>query len=613
MIKYFFFLIRYFVFWVILLVILKALFLLAFPERISEMEVSEIFMVFLKGSLLDFSMAAYLTEIAILFLIFQLLAGRLLEKPFQIFNIVLIHLVVILHIIDIRLFRYWDFRLDLTPFMYLKNPQVAAASVNSSDLVYFLVFWIVLAYIFQKVFSKKVLFPNQIPTLKVVSLVILFFFASVLVIPIRGGLDVAPLNVGAVYFSNKPFSNQAALNVVWNIGYSFTMQGDLDNIKINSTKEEMEAVYKSLHTVRANNYSPSIIDPTRTDTDLPPNVLIVIMESFTSKLLDYKVGGVEVTPFFNRLRNESVYFENTFATGDRTDKGLVGILSGYPAQPNTSIINFPEKAASLPNLYRSFSEYGYNTSFIYGGDINFANLNAYITHAKVGEVITKTDFPTSTYGAKWGVHDHIALDTLVHLLNRQEQPFFTTALTLSLHEPFDIPVEPAFAEINPESGFLNAAHYVDQSVGKFMAEMKESELWKDLVVVFVADHGHPLPGSSDRTDVEKYKIPLFITGGALKTEYKKVKTVTSQVDLPAILLNQLGWDSSEYIFSKNALNRSEQGFALFSFNNGFGWVEKEGAYVFDKTGNREISNTFEKSMDYPKVYLDFLLQDFVSR
>jgi phosphoglycerol transferase MdoB-like AlkP superfamily enzyme len=95
-----------------------------------------------------------------------------------------------------------------------------------------------------------------------------------------------------------------------------------------------------------------------------PNVILLILESYTAKLIEPLGGLPGVTPNFNRLCKESVFFTNFYANDSRTDKSIVSILSGYPALGKISIIKFPNKTQKLGIISREMARAGYQTSSV---------------------------------------------------------------------------------------------------------------------------------------------------------------------------------------------------------------------------------------------------------
>ncbi|MCR6720928.1 MAG: sulfatase-like hydrolase/transferase [Chitinophagaceae bacterium] len=143
-----------------------------------------------------------------------------------------------------------------------------------------------------------------------------------------------------------------------------------------------------------------------------------------------------MTPRFNQLLNEGIYFDNLYASGDRTNKGVPAVLSGYPAMPNTTIIHNPAKSAKLNTLTQELAAKGYTTSFIYGGEPEFANIKSYLVHAGFNTILGRNDFSEKDMNSKWGAHDGVVMERVMKELEQQTSPFFTTWLTLSSHEPF---------------------------------------------------------------------------------------------------------------------------------------------------------------------------------
>jgi phosphoglycerol transferase MdoB-like AlkP superfamily enzyme len=285
-----------------------------------------------------------------------------------------------------------------------------------------------------------------------------------------------------------------------------------------------------------------------------PNVVIIILESFTSKIIGVLGGRPEVTPNFNKLSHEGILFDNFYASGDRSDKGIVAILSGYPAQPTSSIIKFPQKTQNLPYLSHTLAKMDYSTNFYYGGDINFANMRSYFANGGFNTV-TKNDFNKSDCNSKWGVHDHIMFNKLLDDIDKENQKFFKVFFTLSSHEPFDVPMKTVINGDDEDNKFLNSAYYTDSCIGNFFENAQKRAWWKNTIFILVADHGVRLPDNTAINSVLKFKIPMLFLGGALKKQDTVIHTYGSQIDIPKTLLTQMGIKNDKYRFSKNLLSK----------------------------------------------------------
>ena len=146
-----------------------------------------------------------------------------------------------------------------------------------------------------------------------------------------------------------------------------------------------------------------------------------------------------------------------YSTGDRTEIGLASILSGFPAQPQSSIVHFPKKTEKLPSLIRSLKQLDYNSTFYYGGDISFASMSSFIYNSGIDKIIDKSSFSPKTYNAKWGVHDHILFEKVYDDILKDSSQFLKICLSLSSHPPYDIPEDYYWNE-NQEEVLLSLIH-----------------------------------------------------------------------------------------------------------------------------------------------------------
>src|SRR5574338_394679 len=106
------------------------------------------------------------------------------------------------------------------------------------------------------------------------------------------------------------------------------------------------------------------------------------------------LGGLTgVVPRFDSLSRTGVLFDRFYASGNRTDKGIGAILSGYPPLQNTSVLKEPRKYVGLPGIARTLDSAGYDTEFLYGGELAFDNLRAFILTNGFSRVVGKEDFP----------------------------------------------------------------------------------------------------------------------------------------------------------------------------------------------------------------------------
>ena len=301
--------------------------------------------------------------------------------------------------------------------------------------------------------------------------------------------------------------------------------------------------------------------------------MLVILESFSSNALF-------AMPNLQRIVKEGIYFSNAYSSSYRTDRGIVSLMSAYPGQPTSSLMTVPSKSKNLPQIGKSLKQEGYISHFYYGGDEDFTNMRSYLIDGGFDNRVSDKDFSVQEKWSKWGAPDHIVFDKATNEIVRrytsqQDERYLDVILTLSSHEPFDIPTTDKFGHL-----YLNSISYTDSCLGIFIDSLKQSNQWENTIVILSSDHGYPYPEGITRDNPLRYKIPMAIVGGALK-QTKEVTTLCSQIDLIPSILNEMGIDISSYKFSKNILDATHTEFAFYAFNDGFALLMPHDTVVID--------------------------------
>jgi phosphoglycerol transferase MdoB-like AlkP superfamily enzyme len=294
---------------------------------------------------------------------------------------------------------------------------------------------------------------------------------------------------------------------------------------------------------------------------------------------------------------------------------MPAILNGYPAQPAQSIIKEPKKSQSLPSIVKILIENGYNSSFWYGGEINFANFNSFVIGSGFQNIISKNNFDPVNYNSKWGVHDHVLFKALEDSMKNIKEPFFNVVLTLSSHEPFDVPMEPVFEGKDDMTKYKNSVYYADKSLGSFLDWAKETSWWKNTLIIMVADHGARISGDMLNYSQEVFKIPMVWIGGALSKKGIRIEKLGSQVDIPITLFNQLGLNGS-FPFAKDLLSDESNSFAFYTFNEGFVFITDSSSVAYDHKQKETILKEGinpEYAEKNGKAYLQVLFNDYLKR
>ncbi|MHB1178546.1 MAG: LTA synthase family protein [Daejeonella sp.] len=618
MLKSFVVFFRFFLFWIIFFFLDRVVFLIYFSDKLRDSRFKEIASAFLYALRLDASMVAYLSAIPLLgylFLLFipKLNFSRSLPKWYVNFFITLFSLI---SVFNLNLYREWGTKINYRALdLAFNSPKEAMASGSSSPIL--LSFVIFSGLLISGILVSRSLIDyrradrgNSLSKKLAGS----FLAIALLVLVARSGWQLTPINPSMSYFSTKTVLNHAAVNTEWNL-----IQDVINNRYGNDnpykyySKNDAEKIVNELF-VKPPGKSPSILNTSR------PNVVLIVVESLTAELIESLGGEKGVTPNINSLSQNGLLFTRIFAAAGRTDKGVIATLSGFPSQAIRSIIKQNDKQEKLPGIAEEFLTKGYQTSFYYGGESEFFNIKSYILSHGYRTLVDQHSFEKKDMNSKWGTFDHKVFSKNATDLDKVPQPFFSTILTLTNHEPFELPGKARFKGENVENKFRSTTYYTDSCIGAYLKEAKKKQWYKNTLFVILADHSHRLPGNVTEYDPKRYRIPLLFFGDVLKPEFqgKRIEKTGNQTDLAATLLNQVKIDPHRYKWSKDLLNPETREFGFFNWDNGFGFATPEQIISFDNVGKNIIlrenpanSKIDDQSVAYGKAYMQKVFQDYL--
>lgn len=581
----------YFGCWIGYFVVGKAIFLAWYWRDTATLGIGTLLGVFWHGLRMDAASAAYLMVVPLIVLMgSSYIPWRFLQWIVVTWTVAFVVVVAGLTIGDLGLFREWGFRLDSTWLMYINRPKEMLASTGSSPVAALLGVGIVYGALGLWAFRKWALPPADAPGFHPVGWPIIpvaLFAVVVSAFVSRGGVQLAPLTQSSVYFSDNEFADQAALNVGWNFFYSahhheYGRTNPYAFLPATEARARVEALL-----------AQDVGVPPRLFRLAHPDIVLIIWESFSAKLSAVTGGRHGVVPEFDSLAHTGILFDSIFAAGNRTEKGLPAVLSGYPALGNASIIKALRKMGSLPGLPRDLDRAGYTTQFMYGGDLGWANFHSFLLHAGFETMLGEGTFTRGLPHVDWGYHDQVLFGRADRLVDSLARPFFFGMLTLSSHDPYVIPVPSAFPGSDPNDLFLSAHHYTDSTLGVFIRALAAKPVWDSTVVIIIADHGHRLPEltpPAELSDPSAFHIPMLWLGGALAVRDTVIHVIGSQTDLASTLLSQLGLPRTAYTWGDDILRPGHRPAAYYGYHDGFGYVDARGGFVFNDVGRRVVQH-----------------------
>ncbi len=310
----------------------------------------------------------------------------------------------------------------------------------------------------------------------------------------------------------------------------------------------------------------------------PLNLVIVLEESLGATFVA-SLGGLPVTPELEKLSHEGWWFEQLYATGTRSVRGIEAVVAGYAPTPARSVVKLSLAQQNFYTLALGLGKQGFHTEFVYGGEAHFDNMRGFFTGNGFQNVVDRGDMKPAFEGS-WGASDEDLFDKSLErlkVLHAAKKPFFSLIFTSSNHEPFEFPEGKIKLHDATPKTVNNAVKYADFALGKFIAEAKKQAYWKDTVFLIVADHDNRVYGSS-LVPIKKFHIPGLILGADI--EPKRIKTIASQIDLGPTLLSLIGVSSEHPMIGRDFVKDSETpGRALLQFDNYFAFLEGASATI----------------------------------
>jgi phosphoglycerol transferase MdoB-like AlkP superfamily enzyme len=535
-------------------------------------------MVMLYGLKLDSAVAGYFVTLPWMGIVFSIWFHKINpRKILTAYYIFIAAIISIFFVADMTLYAFWRFKLDATVLFYMSSPSNAMASVSFGFIALRFFFLLLFAALCFWLFRK--ITPPALPAVKrkITATAVLLLAGGILFVFIRGGVTASTSNTGRVYFSENPFLNHSAVNPVFNFIYSLGKSKNFSGQFDFFPEEKRRGIFDGMYPKEGE----TVVKLLNTDR---PNVLIILWESLAGNFVEALGGKPDITPNINRLSEEGILFTQFYANSFRTDRGIVCTFSAYPGLPTVSVMKLPAKSQTLPSIAKTLLKAGYKTDFLYGGDIDFTNMRSYFRSTGYQKTVSDENFTLRERRSHaWGVNDGITFEHLCHAIQeRKDAPWHTGFLTLSSHEPFNVPYR------RLEDKLTNAFAYTDECLGQFIDKLKQTPAWDNLLIICLADHGYCYPSNITNHNPDFFHTPMLWLGGAVAKPLK-VNRLVNQTDLAATLLGQLNLPHDDFEFSRDVFGSSYTcPFVFFSFNNGFGFKDNAGVSVYDNNSNRVI-------------------------
>ena len=592
-----------FIFWIIFFVFTRSIYLL-YNLRYIRMEgigFWESMQSFYHGFELDVSTALYLIGFPFLvYLLMSLFRGNFWNKIVKYYVLLVIIVYSLLTTAELGIYSEWKTKLHYKALMYLTHPAEIYESAETATFFVLLVILFaqtLLAYwIFRRLFFTQVRIVKRNYFFTAVYLII---FPVLGIIGGRGGLQEIPINQSQSYYSEHQILNLASMNSGFNIFVSLYENWSLKGKNPFQSFPQDEAIE-----IVERIYEPRGDSTLQVLTTTRPNIVLIMLESWSADLIESLGGKPGITPGFRKLEKNGILFTNIYSAGTRSEQGMASIFSGFPAHPISSITVQPDKFQGLPTLTGKLEEEGYSTSFYFGGQLIYGNIKSYIMYNGFDRIIEISDFDDDVPQGKLGVHDEFVFERQLEEVSNDPQPFFSSVFTMSTHSPFDMPLP----ELKVDWGghvnmYLNSAWYTDSCLYAYIQQAKSKSWYDSTLFIIVADHSHHAYYNWGYHSKEYHHIPLLFFGNVIKPEYRDVKVdkLGSQVDIVSTLFSQLQLSDFPFQWSKNLLSPETPEFAYVAFEEGIGWIRPNASFFWDKKINHFYTKDIPDSLDQQKI------------
>jgi len=610
-------LLRQLLFWIVFFALARTVFLIYNVQELNSDKIPffDIISSYWFGLKLDIATACYFLVFPLLIVLVQsVYTTKWLDKVNRIYTSIMIVLFSLITTTELGIYPEWGTKLHYKALMYITHPTEIYQSSNSLTFFILLLITIVLSFVgiilYRKFFYKEVRFTYHY---WMRPLGIILIAAPFMFIGMRGGIQQIPINQSQSYYSKYNILNLASVNSGFNLFIS--VSENMANFNKNPfalyPEKEAEAEVKRIF------YTPS--DSTLDIlTTKRPNVVLIILESWSADLIESLGGTPGITPQFHKLEKGGVLFTNLISSGTRSEQGMACIFGGFPGHAISSITVQPDKYPKMPSLPKVLKKQGYQTSYYYGGQLIYGNIKGYIMSNGFDKVREVYDFGNDVIKGKLGVHDEFVLERQHKELNATKEPFFSALFTLSSHSPFDQPMPEMLHWNVKERQYLNSAYYTDDCLGKYFAKVSKEPWYKNTLFILVADHSHGSNKDWPRSTPMFHHIPMLFYGDVIKPEYRGYKCdhLGGHHDLAATLLHQLNLDAKPFRWSIDLLNPKSPAYGYFSFEEGVGWVRKSGYFAYDERMKhyyqlRLPANEKDSILKEGKSFLQVLFDDYM--
>lgn len=399
---------------------------------------------------------------------------------------------------------------------------------------------------------------------------------------IRSSTGHRPANPAMFALTSDALVNSLIINSTWSVAFAIynlkhesnasTQYGKMDDATLFAEVKKApwlsEAQFLSKKNPTLHTQTPS------KRREKPLNLVIILEESLGATFVE-SLGGLPVTPQLEALKDQGWWFENLYATGTRSVRGIEAVISGFPPSPARSVVKLSLSQHGFFTLADLLKNKNYDTGFIYGGEAHFDNMRSFFSGNGFTHIIDQQDYIDPIFVGSWGASDEDLFNKAhneIQRIHATGKPFFRLIFSSSNHSPFEFPDHRIALYDTEKNTVNNAVKYADYALGNFIHSAQQSDYWQDTIFLIVADHDARVWGD-ELVPIKNFHIPGLILGADI--ESRRIQSLTSQIDLAPTLLSLLGIQSEHPMIGRDLTTDPEgPGRAMMQFNEYYAWMDE---------------------------------------
>lgn len=552
--------------------------------------------------------------------LYILLATLPIHGKLNVYNSILKYLfiivngvAVIMNIMDSVMYPYVNHRFTASLFTEFGNESNLGSIVGKEALHYW---YLILAagailYLLYKGY-RKIPF-SKIPYYQSVGLLLLSI--ALLFTGIRGTLnfDVRPL---ALRNAKEYVKKTTDINLVLNSPYTIIRTMDKQSFKIPAyytDAKKMEKVFCPVHY------------PCKEKKD-SCNVIILMLESFSSEFSGYLNDTTGYMPFIDSLMKEGLTYTYSYANGRSSIDAQVSILSGIPKFVE-SFMNSHAAMDKVTSIGGELKKAGYHTSYFHGANNGSLGIESYVKLSGMEHYYGRNEYNNDQdFDGVWGIWDEKFLQFAAKEMNTFKQPFFTTIFTVTSHNPFQIPQEYKGVFQEGTLPIHKCIRYTDYSVRKFFETVSKEDWYKNTLFVITGDHTTITEQKEYQTENGYFKVPIIFYHPGNDTFKGRKEGIAQHIDIMPTVLDYIGVDYPYISFGTNLLNTPDEDTYAVNYNGNYLYMQKDLLLIFNGTSSCALYNIKEDPLlnnnlidsniedkERMEVKLKAIIQDYMTR